>query len=261
MDALRNFLARYAAAFRRVAFGLDLHSENVWAGHRNDLYVAHLSIYTFFARFCRGLRVLDAGCGTGYGSAYLARAGAASVLGVDINAKSLNYARKTYRLDSLTFELGDLQHLQLPESTFDLIVSSNTLEHLEDPEQLLTRMHRWLAPTGQVIVVIPPIIDELSLEDNRKNPFHRSNFYVHDWIALFERLGWAARVHRHLYSRGNDKLDFSSYSRSTISEDDFDFPESTIRELYEKPSLGAVFMLTPRSAPAEAVRYSSPQES
>ena len=37
----------------------------------NDLFLAHLAVYDFAARFAPGLRVLDLGCGTGYGSAHL----------------------------------------------------------------------------------------------------------------------------------------------------------------------------------------------
>ena len=52
------------------------------------------AVYAFAAGYVQGQRVLDLGCGTGYGSARLAAAGAASVVGIDSDAKSLAYARR-----------------------------------------------------------------------------------------------------------------------------------------------------------------------
>src|SRR6266566_3430102 len=79
-----EWLHRALNGIRKVAAGLRPFSESVWPGVRNDLFVAHESIYRFFANDVRNRDVLDAGCGTGYGSHILARSGAKSVVGVDL---------------------------------------------------------------------------------------------------------------------------------------------------------------------------------
>src|SRR3954469_6922749 len=67
-----------------------------------DLLNEHLARYTFAARLARGKRVLDAGCGAGYGSAELAHA-AQSVIGIDVAAEAVDFAREHYRLPNLSF--------------------------------------------------------------------------------------------------------------------------------------------------------------
>ena len=74
---------RLSHAVRKLWAGLPIRGENVWPEADNDLFRAHASIYLFFSGSCDGKRVLDAGCGAGYGAAMLAEAGAAEVLAVD----------------------------------------------------------------------------------------------------------------------------------------------------------------------------------
>src|SRR5579863_9147556 len=68
-----------------------------------DLLNEHLARYAFAARWARGNRVLDAGCGAGYGSAELAKS-ALSVMGADVAADAVEFARDRYRLPNLQFE-------------------------------------------------------------------------------------------------------------------------------------------------------------
>ena len=89
-------LARAINPIRKVAAGLRPFSESVWPGVRNDLFVAHESIYRYFGERVRGLEVLDAGCGTGYGSRILAESGARHVVGIDLDRHDIRYARRHY---------------------------------------------------------------------------------------------------------------------------------------------------------------------
>ena len=63
----------------------------------------HRKVYEFAAQFARDARVLDVGCGTGYGAALLADAGAASVTGIDNSEEAIGYARRKFRVDGLSF--------------------------------------------------------------------------------------------------------------------------------------------------------------
>ena len=58
-----------------------------------DLLNEHMARYAFAARLARGKRVLDAGCGAGYGSAELAQT-ATSVVGVDVAEEAVEFARR-----------------------------------------------------------------------------------------------------------------------------------------------------------------------
>lgn len=104
----------------------------------------------------RGLRVLDLGCGGGHNGALLKRAGAREVVGVEMHADAAAQARK--RLDAVV--QSDLAHLdlsQLGDEPFDVILASDVLEHLADPEAVLARALTRLRPGGAVVVSLPNV--------------------------------------------------------------------------------------------------------
>src|SRR6185295_3649789 len=86
-----------------------------------DLLNEHVARYTFAARLARGKRVLDAGCGAGYGSAELAHA-ADSVTGLDRAPDALEFARANYNLPNLKFDEGGCEALPYADGSFDLVV-------------------------------------------------------------------------------------------------------------------------------------------
>ena len=74
-------------------------------------YAENIQRYEFALEYSREKRVLDAGCGTGYGSHFLAANGARSVLAVDISDNAIAEAKDNYRLDNLRYEGRDVQLL------------------------------------------------------------------------------------------------------------------------------------------------------
>jgi SAM-dependent methyltransferase len=132
--------------------------------------------YTFAARLARGKRVLDAGCGAGYGSAELAHT-ALSVVGVDLAAEAVEFARANYRLPMLTFERASVTALPHRDSSFDLVVAFEVIEHLANWRELLLEARRVLATGGQLIVSTP---NRLYYTESRgrsgANPFHVHEF-------------------------------------------------------------------------------------
>lgn len=225
---------------RKVLAGLPLGGEAVWPGLHNDLFVAHDSIYLFASRFANGRRVLDAACGTGYGSARLAAAGAISVVGLDLSRPRLRFARRRYLAPHLDFQLGDCESLDVLSETFDLVVSSNTLEHLQDPAAFLRGVDRCLAPGGQLLAAVPPVVSEADVEAHRVNEDHVSNLSVDAWAALFEAEGWSVRTFGH---RCELPLDFGSFRRSRVRVEDFRFVEEPFAAFYQVPPITAIFVL------------------
>ncbi|MFN7997113.1 MAG: methyltransferase domain-containing protein [Bryobacteraceae bacterium] len=141
-----------------------------------DLMNEHLGRYVFAARLARGKRVLDAGCGSGYGSAELDKT-ALSVVGVDISVDAVLYAREHFRLPNLQFEQASCTALPHPDASFDLVVAFEVIEHLRDWREFLVEVRRVLAPTGQFIVSTP---NKLYYAEARNlagpNPFHEHEF-------------------------------------------------------------------------------------
>lgn len=113
----------------------------------------HYARYCFGADSAPGRRVLDAGCGVGWGSRILHMSGAASVIGVDVDAGALADARR--RVPGVEFVLGDLAKLPFQDARFDLVTCFEAIEHVADPRAVLDELRRVLAPGGVVFVSSP----------------------------------------------------------------------------------------------------------
>jgi len=148
-----------------------------------DLLNEHMARYAFAARLARGKRVLDAGCGAGYGTAELAQA-AASVVGADIAPEAVDFARRNYALPNLWFEQASCTALPHGEGCFDLVVAFEVIEHLANWRDLLREARRVLAPGGQFVVSTP---NRLYYTESRgkdgPNPFHVHEFEFEEFRA------------------------------------------------------------------------------
>lgn len=140
-----------------------------------EMAYEHWHRYAWAAELVEGLDVLDAACGEGYGSHLLA-ARAKSVVGVDIGEEAVLHARERYRRDNLRFDRGDATELPHEDDHFDVVVSFETLEHLEAQETLLAEFRRVLRPNG-FLLVSSPDRKTYSEETGYDNPFHVRELY------------------------------------------------------------------------------------
>jgi SAM-dependent methyltransferase len=141
-----------------------------------DLWNEHLARYAFASRLARGKRVLDLGCGAGYGAAELGRH-AASVLGVDLSGSAVAFARERYAAPHVRFEAGDCTAIPASDAAFDLVVAFEVIEHVAGWRKLVEEARRVLTPGGQFIVSTP---NKLYYAESRReagpNPFHVHEF-------------------------------------------------------------------------------------
>jgi 2-polyprenyl-3-methyl-5-hydroxy-6-metoxy-1,4-benzoquinol methylase len=114
----------------------------------------HLARYRWAATVAAGKRVLDAGCGTAYGTAMLAEGGATAVVGVDLAESVLDSVRDQMP-ETVELRVADLTALDLPDDSFDLVVCFEVVEHFEDPFTILDQLTRVLAPDGVLLVSSP----------------------------------------------------------------------------------------------------------
>lgn len=149
-----------------------------------DLWNEHFSRYLFAARLARGKRVIDLGCGTGYGANELART-AATVTGVDVHPATIAHAQQTYRRDNLSYLTASSEQVPLPDASADLIIAFELIEHLASPERLLAEANRLLAPGGQFIVSTPNR-EYYSISREEPNPYHQHEFDYAEFRAALE---------------------------------------------------------------------------
>jgi SAM-dependent methyltransferase len=151
--------------------------ERVIPGEVNDdLWAEHIARYAFAARFAAGARVLDIGCGTGYGTAELAQQ-AQTVTGIDVSDDALAFAREHYPIPNAKFFAASATAVPFSSASFDLITAFEVIEHLDNWHDLLIEARRLLHPNGTLLVSTP---NKLYYAESRAsegpNPFHAHEF-------------------------------------------------------------------------------------
>lgn len=106
-----------------------------------------------FLRDLAGKTVVDFGCGEGHEAIEMARAGAARVVGIDIQPEVLRRARTNASLAGVGDQCEFLPDVREPA---DLIVSLDAFEHFENPLGILQAMHRMLRPGGALVASFGP---------------------------------------------------------------------------------------------------------
>jgi ubiquinone/menaquinone biosynthesis C-methylase UbiE len=104
-----------------------------------------------------GDRVLDVGCGTGYLARMIAEAVGpkGSVVGIDAAPEMIAHAAsRSQSAANVTFEVGSAGALSFADSTFDVVVSSLTMHHLDRADRLpaVGEMRRVLRPGGRLLI-------------------------------------------------------------------------------------------------------------
>jgi len=168
---------------------VEFTGERVIPGQVNDdLWSEHVARYAFASRFAEGKRVLDAGCGAGYGAAELAQS-ALQVTGLDIAPDAVEYARSTYPIPNLLFLVSSCTATPVRLNSFELVVAFEVIEHLEDYRAFLNECARVVTPQGLFIVSSPN--KSYYAESRAKtgpNPFHEHEFEAEEFVSELSRV-------------------------------------------------------------------------
>jgi SAM-dependent methyltransferase len=145
-----------------------------------DTFWEHIRRYQFAAQWTLGRRVLDIASGEGYGSYGLLRAGAAKVIGVDVDQAACAHASKKYDLD---VRIGSAEAIPLETGSVDVIVSFETVEHVRNVELFIKESSRVLSPGG-VLIISTPDKNWYSPPGKEANPFHCSEMTADEFRAI-----------------------------------------------------------------------------
>ena len=162
-----------------------------------EIAYEHWHRYAWAAVLAKNKVVLDAACGEGYGSAILALS-AESVLALDLDESTIAHARLRYRdATALRFDCADVSRLDhLPDASFDLIVSFETLEHLKAHDRLLAGFNRLLRKDGVLLLSTPDRHRYTDLT-GVENPHHVRELYKNEFENLIDHFF----EHRQVYGQ------------------------------------------------------------
>lgn len=131
-------------------------------------------------------KVLDVGAGSGE-VVYLLRAMGCEATGIEPNAPYAKYAAETL---GLPVTCGFYQDAQVPAGSLDLVTMFHTVEHLENPYEVMSTAAVWLKPGG-VLVVEVPNVEAVCQQPHQQ--FHRGHLYHFNLATLssvFRRAGF-----------------------------------------------------------------------
>lgn len=181
------------------------------------------NIDEFLKLIPRGSRILDAGCGPGVDSAYMASRGF-EVIGVDLSEKMLELARK--KSPNTRFEKADIRELDFDENNFDGILASYSLIHIpkKDIPNVIKKIFKLLKPNGVICVGIQ---ESKSREMFVTEPFKPDEKIFVNVIsagelrALLEKNGFTLLNEFMRKAEGKDKLEFDFNKFVLIAKKEF----------------------------------------
>ena len=150
------------------------------------IYLFHVATYEFARSYVKGRRVLDFGCGTGYGTHALASA-ATAIEGIDISTDAIAHARGHFEAENLTFrvvEPVDVKPLPFDDGSFDTVVSFQVIEHISGVDSYLDEIRRVLAPGGVLVCATPDRTTRLFQRQRPWNLHHVHEYAPNELEAL-----------------------------------------------------------------------------
>lgn len=183
--------------------------ENYW-------FRRHEAAYRWAAGLVRG-RVVDAGCGEGYGTAILARSGPAT--GLELDPAVAADARPRY--PAARFLVADLCHP--PIQGMDAVVALQVLEHLWCPAEFVAACARGLA-AGGLLVVSTPNADTFP---TGLNPAHTHEYTAEELSGLLRTVFREVELHGLGHGPALERLDRrlgGSVQRRLVETDYEDLP-------------------------------------
>lgn len=147
---VRNHRLYKLIKFGRANLNTPEYWNDVWRNDTEDRSQAEL-FEVILAQVLDGARVLDVGCGAGHLMRLLRDRKRANVTGLDFSS----WACERLRAEGFDAVVGSLPRIPFPDGSFDVVIATEVLEHLDRPERTLEEMARVAKPGGLLMVSVP----------------------------------------------------------------------------------------------------------
>lgn len=135
----------------------------------------HVKRYKFASKYCNGLKVLEVGCGYGFGA--LLMSGYAEYVGVDIDHKAIEWGKG--HINKAKFLLLENLEEMYGSAYFDMVIAFEVIEHVSDPKSFLNTLRSNAKPNGKIIISTP----NGHYSGHLKTKF-RSAYHIDEYNAL-----------------------------------------------------------------------------
>ncbi len=192
-------------------------------------------------------RILDAGCGSGRNMVELADLG--TVTGIELSETSVELARER---DAGEVVAGSVLEMPFPDDSFDLAVSLDVIEHLEDDLGALRELRRTVAPGGALLVTVPAYQWLWSGHDEINH--HHRRYTRRSLQRVAEQAGWNQVRTTYFNSLLLPVaillrvLDRVNRAKTTESSLDLWIPPEPVNWLLERPLALEAALIAPRRA-------------
>jgi 2-polyprenyl-3-methyl-5-hydroxy-6-metoxy-1,4-benzoquinol methylase len=161
----------------------------------------HIQRYKYASKRAKG-RVLDLGCGTGYGSKILYDV-SNDVCGIDISRRAINYAQRNY--SGPEYICCSAEKLPFKDGYFDAITAFEVIEHVSNPYETLSEVHRVLKRGGSLFISTPNprhLVNMLKYflfgkpypeKVNMSNIYHIREFHYDEFLNLLKTKGFEVK--------------------------------------------------------------------
>ncbi|MDR2835142.1 MAG: class I SAM-dependent methyltransferase [Bacteroidales bacterium] len=120
------------------------------------IHLLHIASYEFALNYVKGKKVLDYGCGSGYGAYMLAKE-AENVVATDLSDEAVSYSMEKFVSNNLIFKkIEDIDYQK-----FDVIVSFQVIEHVKNDKKYIKKLKDMLNPGGVLLITTPDRTDRL----------------------------------------------------------------------------------------------------
>lgn len=184
----------------------------------NFQFQESLARYKFaLRRIKKGSKVLDLGCGAGYGSFLLSSK--AKVFAVDKDKEAISYAKRHYS-GSAVFKVADATLIPFPDNKFDVVCSFEVIEHIKDDKKMLSEVRRVLKSRGKFIMSTPRKAEKI------RSPYHIREYDYNKLLRLLK-----------IYFNKVEIFGEKKNKKAKIAFDDFLKSQSAREELAKKDLL------------------------
>jgi len=164
-----------------------------WDGSTKNFHDALLRINAVLADIAKikpGEKILDAGCGVGGSSIWLAKKRAAHVVGISLNQnqidKANSFAKEAGVEGLVSFEKRDYNQTGFPSGSFDIVWGIESICYADDKKKFLTEAFRLLKPGGRVIIADFFIAEDLKGDDAGSVRRFANNWAINSFATTSE---------------------------------------------------------------------------